>query len=116
MLNEQAARLDRTFTALCDSTRRAILRRLARGEATVGDLAAPFSISPPAISRHLRVQERAGLIVRRRRGHDHCCPFEPGYLQTVCERLGPAEIEARRTWKAARWNEFRDTILTEARI
>jgi DNA-binding transcriptional ArsR family regulator len=57
--------LNETFAALADPTRRAILARLARGEAAVGDLARPFDISLPAISRHLRVLERARLIERR---------------------------------------------------
>jgi DNA-binding transcriptional ArsR family regulator len=58
--------LDRTFSALSDPTRRAILDRLATGEASVGELAAPFRISLPAISKHLKVLERAGLIARAR--------------------------------------------------
>jgi DNA-binding transcriptional ArsR family regulator len=57
-----AERLDATFFALADPTRRAILARLARGEATVSELAAPFDVSQPAISKHLKVLERAGLI------------------------------------------------------
>jgi DNA-binding transcriptional ArsR family regulator len=57
-----AERLDATFVALSDPTRRAILLRLARGEASVGELAEPFAISQPAISKHLKVLERAGLI------------------------------------------------------
>ena len=60
--------LDTTFSALSDPTRRAILTRLAEGEATVGELAEPFRISLPAISRHLRVLEEADLIVREREG------------------------------------------------
>src|ERR671918_1297618 len=59
-------RLDRVFSALADPTRRAMLGRLASGEATVTELAAPFDISLPAISKHLKVLERAGLIVRGR--------------------------------------------------
>jgi len=59
-------RLDATFAALADPTRRAILARLASGEASVGELAAPFAISQPAISKHLRVLERAGLVSRGR--------------------------------------------------
>jgi len=59
--------LDATFTALADPTRRAILARLADGEASVTELTKPFSLSQPAISRHLRVLERAGLITRGRR-------------------------------------------------
>jgi DNA-binding transcriptional ArsR family regulator len=61
-----ADRLSLTFAALADPTRREIVARLAEGEATVGELAGPFSISLPAISRHLKVLERAGLITRRR--------------------------------------------------
>ena len=60
----QAARLDATFAALADSTRRAILARLALGEASVNELAKPFDMSQPAISKHLKVLERAGLISR----------------------------------------------------
>ena len=62
----QADQLSVTFAALADPTRRAILARLAEGEATVGELAAPFTISMPAISRHLKVLENAGLIERNR--------------------------------------------------
>jgi DNA-binding transcriptional ArsR family regulator len=60
-------RLDSVFGALADPTRRAILARLAQGEATVSELAAPFAVTQPAISRHLKVLERAGLISRSRR-------------------------------------------------
>jgi DNA-binding transcriptional ArsR family regulator len=65
--------LDRTFSALADPTRRAILARLAQGEASVSDLARPFPVSLPAISRHLRVLEDAGLLERRKRGRVHHC-------------------------------------------
>ena len=68
-----SARLDRTFAALADSTRRAILGRLAMGEATVGELAEPFRVSRPAISKHLRVLERAGLVRRTRDGRISRC-------------------------------------------
>ena len=61
-----AGRLDATFAALADPTRRAILDRLAAGEASVGELARPFAMSQPAVSKHLKVLERAGLISRRR--------------------------------------------------
>ena len=61
-----ADQLSLTFAALADPTRRGILARLAEGEATVGELAEPFAISLPAVSRHLKVLERAGLIARRR--------------------------------------------------
>ena len=63
-----ADQLDLTFAALADPTRRAILARLAQGEATVNELARPFAVSLPAISRHLKVLERAGLIERGREG------------------------------------------------
>jgi DNA-binding transcriptional ArsR family regulator len=59
-------RLDRTFSALADPTRRAILARLAHGQATVTDLATPFSMTLPAVSKHLKVLERAGLVARGR--------------------------------------------------
>jgi DNA-binding transcriptional ArsR family regulator len=63
--------LNRTFHALADGTRRAILRRLAQGEATVSELAAPHAMSLPGISKHIRVLEDAGLVRRRRRGRTH---------------------------------------------
>jgi DNA-binding transcriptional ArsR family regulator len=73
MVNSFSARLDRTFHALTDPTRRAILLRLAQGEATVGELARPFATSLPAISKHLKVLERAGLLARIRAGRLHRC-------------------------------------------
>jgi len=63
---QSSARLDATFAALADPTRRAMLARLARGEASVSDLAEPFAMSQPAISKHLKVLERAGLVSRGR--------------------------------------------------
>ena len=71
-----AARLDATFAALADPTRRAILSRLATGEASVMELAKPFSMSQPAISKHLRVLERAGLISRGRDAQRRPCRIE----------------------------------------
>jgi DNA-binding transcriptional ArsR family regulator len=65
--------LDGTFGALSDSTRRGIILRLAEGEASVSELAKPYGISLPAISKHLRVLEEAGLIFRRREGRTHYC-------------------------------------------
>ena len=76
-------RLDLTFAALADATRRAILARLATGEATVGELAAPFAISLPAISRHLKVLENASLIERRREGQTRRCRLQPTLPGTV---------------------------------
>jgi DNA-binding transcriptional ArsR family regulator len=66
-------RLDATFAALADPTRRAILARLASGEASVGELARPFAMSQPAISKHLKVLERAGLIARGRDAQRRPC-------------------------------------------
>ena len=71
-----AQRLDATFAALADPTRRAILTRLASGEATVMELARPFAMSQPAISKHLKVLERAGLIKRGREGQRRPCRIE----------------------------------------
>ena len=68
--------LDVTFSALADPIRRAILARLAQGEATVGELNQPFDVTPPAISRHLRVLEHARLIKRERRGQHQICRLE----------------------------------------
>src|SRR5579863_7465846 len=73
-------RLDAVFGALTDRTRRAILARLARGPATVTELAEPFSMSLPAVSRHLKVLERAELIERRVDGRVHHCSLEPSAL------------------------------------
>jgi DNA-binding transcriptional ArsR family regulator len=73
-------RLDRTFAALADPTRRAILARLASGEATVTELLQPFAISQPAISKHLRVLEHAGLISRGRDAQRRPRRLEPGPL------------------------------------
>ena len=87
--------MDRTFSALADPTRRAILVRLARGEATVSELAAPFDVSLPAISKHLKVLEEAGLMARRREGRIHRC-------RLVRRRLTEAEAwiaRHRRTWE-----------------
>jgi DNA-binding transcriptional ArsR family regulator len=70
-----------TFAALADPTRRAIVKRLARGEATVNELAAPFEISLPAVSKHLKVLERAGLITRGRDAQRRPCRLRPGPLK-----------------------------------
>ena len=80
------ARLDATFMALADPTRRAIIRRLRDGEATVTELARPFAMSQPAISKHLKVLERAGLVSRRRDAQRRPC------------RLGGRQLEAATAW------------------
>lgn len=74
-------RLDATFAALADPTRRAIVARLAKGDATVTELAAPFDISQPAISKHLKVLERAGLVTRSREAQRRPCRLQPGPLR-----------------------------------
>src|SRR6266487_6648874 len=95
-MNTSQARLDATFAALADPTRRAILARLAGGEATVMELAEPFDLSQPAISKHLKVLERAGLISRGRDAQRRPRRLEP-------KRLGEATkwLERyRRLWEA----------------
>jgi DNA-binding transcriptional ArsR family regulator len=77
--------LSATFSALADPTRRAILARLIDGEATVKELAAPFAISGPAVSKHLRVLERAGLITRGRDAQWRPCRLEATPLKDVTE-------------------------------
>ena len=83
MVNSEEV-LDRTFGALSDRTRRAILQRLSHGEATVGELAAPFDMSMPAITKHLNVLEQAGLIQRQRDGRMKRCSMRS-------EGMKPAE-------------------------
>jgi DNA-binding transcriptional ArsR family regulator len=83
------------FAALADPTRRAILARLARGEATVNELAAPFPISMQAISKHLNVLERAGLIARTREAQWRRCRIEPAPLRDVAGWVG----QYRRLWE-----------------
>lgn len=78
-----ADHLSTTFAALADPTRRAILARLASGEASVTDLAEPFEMSMPAISKHLKVLERAGLIARGREAQWRPCRLEAGPLRDV---------------------------------
>lgn len=78
-------RLDLTFAALADPIRRAILARLARGEATVGELARPFDVSRPAISKHLRVLERAGLVQRTRDGRISRCELDAGPMRDAAD-------------------------------
>src|SRR4051794_18589837 len=79
--------LDATFAALADPTRRAILARLARGDASVMELAEPFAMSQPAISKHLKVLERAGLISRGRDAQRRPCRLEPSPLRGAGEWL-----------------------------
>ena len=87
-LRSAAGRLDATFAALADPTRRAILARLASGEASVTELAGPFAMTQPAISKHLKVLERAGLISRERDAQRR-----------------PSRLEAKPMAEASRWLE-----------
>ena len=77
--------LSTTFAALSDPTRRAILARLASGECSVGELAEPFEMSMPAVSKHLRVLERAGLVAQRREAQWRMCRIEAGPLEQVAD-------------------------------
>ena len=96
-----AQRLDTTFAALADPTRRAILHRLARGEASVQDLAAPFDMSLPAVSKHLRVLENAGLIERSADGKRR-----PSRLRAVPMRGAAQWLEGYRSF----WEQSFDRL------
>ncbi len=89
--------LSATFAALADPTRRAILARLAQGEATVTALAAPFDMSLPAISKHLKVLQRAGLIEQGRQAQWRPCRLRAERLRDVADWVG----EYRRHWEAS---------------
>lgn len=82
-MQQEISNLNQVFFALSDSTRRAILSRLAEGSTTIGELAEPFSISSPAISKHMKILENAGLIERRIDGRQHHCSLSTGALQTA---------------------------------
>lgn len=84
-MNPREDNLSATFAALADPTRRAILARLAKGPATVSELAAPFAISGPAVSKHLRVLEHARLITRGREAQWRPCQLEAGPLREVAD-------------------------------
>src|SRR5258706_12372519 len=88
--------LSTTFAALADPTRRAILARLASGEASVTELAEPFEMSMPAVSKHLKVLERAGLIARAREAQWRPCRLEPAPVKDVADWVE----EYRGLWEA----------------
>jgi DNA-binding transcriptional ArsR family regulator len=92
--NPAADTLDAAFAALADPTRRAIVSRLARGDATVTELAGPFSISLPAISKHLKVLERSGLVSRRRDAQFRPCHMEASALDGLLDWI----TTNRRIW------------------
>ena len=100
-LPQSADGLSRVFGALSDPTRRGILEQLSRGETNVGRLAAPYAISPPAVSKHLRVLEDAGLIRRTRAGREHRI------------KVGPRPIDEARDWIAEHvqyWKRHFDAV------
>jgi DNA-binding transcriptional ArsR family regulator len=100
-------RLDATFAALADPTRRAIVARLAGGDATVNELAEPFALSLPGISKHLKVLERSGLITRRRQAQ-----FRPCHLERQALDAAVDWIEANRRL----WSERLDKLDDHLRI
>jgi DNA-binding transcriptional ArsR family regulator len=108
-----AAQLDSVFFALADPTRRAILTRLAGGEATVSELAQPFDVTLPAISKHVKVLERAGLVERGRQAQRRPCRLRPGALREALGWLaGYSEF-----WEGSfdRLSEHLDAIQKEGR-
>jgi DNA-binding transcriptional ArsR family regulator len=96
MVKHRGAALDATFHALADPIRRSILMRLEAGEASVTELARPFRVSLPAISKHIRVLEKAGLLRRRRAGRVHSLRLAPGPLREAAEWIE----HYRRFWEA----------------
>ena len=100
--------LDRTFAALADPTRRAILARLASGQASVTELATPFSMSLPAVSKHLKVLERAGLVARGRRAQWRPAELQAEPLHEVADWLA----DYRRFWEERldRFDEYLRSI------
>lgn len=103
--------LSLAFAALADPTRRAILARLASGECTVGELAKPFSMSQPAVSKHLRVLERAGLVARGRDAQRRPRRLRPAPIKKVAEWAN----DYRQFWDASyqRLDAYLEKLLTE---
>lgn len=95
MVNSRTQQLDETFFALSDPTRRAILSRLAKGETTVAELSKPFRVSAPAISKHLRVLERAGLLRQERQGRVRQCRL----VATPLKKAADFVEKYRRFWE-----------------
>ncbi len=102
------ADLDRAFAALADPTRRAILARLSGGDAGVLELAGPFPISQPAVTKHLNVLEAAGLISRRRQARQRLCRLEPQRLKQLSDWVG----SYREFWEASfdRLDDYIDSL------
>src|SRR5580700_1729108 len=95
MVNYSGAVLDSTFAALSDATRRGILARLAQGETSISELAAPYEMSLPAVSKHLRVLEGARLVVRRKNGRVHRCRLAAQPMRSASEWIA----QYRRFWE-----------------
>jgi DNA-binding transcriptional ArsR family regulator len=102
-------RLDRAFAALADPVRRALIARLSRGEATVNELAEPFSITKQAVSRHVQVLEAAGLITRSRDGQRRPCHLDPAALETLTSWIDTYRLETESRYRRL------DTVLEEMR-
>jgi len=101
VVNYQQRRLDLAFGALAHPIRRGILARLSTGEASISELAKPFKVSAPAITKHMKILEEAGLLSRKKRGREHRCKLE-------AERMAEAErwIERQRSL----WNDRLDAL------
>jgi DNA-binding transcriptional ArsR family regulator len=113
MVASTSQRLDATFAALADPTRRAILARLATGAATVNELAEPFDMSLPAVSKHLKVLERAGLIARGREAQRRPCSLEARPLEEAAHWVA----QYRRFWEESfdRLDEYLRELAPEKR-
>ncbi|GII99804.1 ArsR family transcriptional regulator [Sediminihabitans luteus] len=91
--------LDRAFLALADPVRRALVARLSRGPATVNELAEPFPITVQAVSRHVQVLERAGLITRTREGQKRPCHLDPAALEALTGWIDGYRLAAERSFR-----------------
>lgn len=101
MVNSQDARLDLAFNALAHPIRRGILARLSTGEASIAELAKPFKVTAPAITKHMKILEEAGLLSRKKEGRKHRCRLEERRMKEAQEWL-----EAHRRF----WNERLDAL------
>ena len=89
--------MDAVFTALADSTRRGMIDRLSKGPATIGELGRPFAISKPAVTKHVKMLEKAGLIVRRKDGRIHRCKLNPKPMEQAEDWIE----KHRKFWQAS---------------
>ncbi|MEV0697626.1 metalloregulator ArsR/SmtB family transcription factor [Saccharopolyspora sp. NPDC050389] len=98
-MTEHDKQLDRAFVALGDPVRRALIARLSQGEATVNELAEPFSITKQAVSRHIQVLEAAGLITRSRDGQRRPCHLNPSALEDLTAWIDTYRLAAERQYR-----------------